>query len=49
MPQETAFGVCEMTTYIKVNKTDGSVRYYKVADGKNIEIDEKTYYLCGGQ
>ena len=43
MSQSTSLGQATMTTYIKVEKQDGSVLYYKVVDEQNIEITEQEY------
>ncbi len=43
MTKDTVFGEAELITYMKVEKKDGRVFYYKVVDGQNIEITEKEY------
>ena len=45
MTQHTAFGGTELTAYLKVEKKNGEVRYYKVVDEQNIEISEEEYKL----
>ena len=45
MNQHTAFGGAEVTAYLKVEKKNGEVRYYKVVDGQNVEISEEEYKL----
>lgn len=43
MAQDTAFGKATLTTYMKVEKKDGRVIYYKVVDDENIELTEQEY------
>lgn len=37
-------GDAEVSTYIKVEKIDGTCRYYMIIGDQNIQIDEDTYY-----
>lgn len=43
MSQNTAVGRVALSTYIKVTKVDGSLRYYRVVDGENTEITQEVY------
>ena len=43
MTQDTAFGEAELTTYMKVERKNGQVAYFKVVNGLNTEISEKEY------
>lgn len=48
MTQHTAFGAASLITYLKVEKKDGRIVYYKVSEEKTTEIDKETYYKEGG-
>lgn len=43
MGQVTSFGEANLVSYIKVEKKDGTIIYYKVVDGQNTEITEQEY------
>lgn len=43
MAQHTAFGAASLVTYIRVDKADGSILYYKVVDEENVQITEQEY------
>lgn len=49
MSQQTVFGEVEVSALLKVNKADGSVKYYRVVNDQNIEITEEEYREQGGQ
>lgn len=43
MSQSTSLGEVTILSYIKVEKKDDTVIYYKVVDNQNIEITEQEY------
>ncbi len=45
MSQKTVFGDAEISAYLKVDKANGNVLYYKVVNGQSIEITEEEYKL----
>lgn len=49
MSQETAFGRAALSAYMKVETSDGSVRYYRVIDGENTEITCEMYCAETGE
>lgn len=49
MSQQTVFGEVEVDAMLKVQKADGTIEYYRVVDGQNIEITEQEYKQRGGE
>lgn len=49
MSQQTVFGEVELSALLKVDKADGSVKYYRVINDQNIEITEEEYRERGGE
>lgn len=43
MSQITQIGEADLETFIKVEKKDGRVLYFRVVDEQNIEITEQEY------
>ena len=49
MSQPTALGDAEVDSLLKVEKADGSTKYFRVVNDQNIEIDEEEYKTLGGK
>lgn len=49
MSQPTVFGEVEVDAMLKVARADGTIKYYRVVAGQNIEITEEEYKERGGK
>lgn len=43
MAQETVFGDAEVSAWIKVERANGNVEFYKVIDKQNVAISKEEY------
>lgn len=49
MAQSTTLGDAEVDALLKVEKADGSMKYFHVVNGQNVEISEEEYKERGGE
>lgn len=46
--QQTAFGDVEVDAFARVDRADGTVEFYRIANGEHVRISEAEYVEGGG-